>query len=138
VEGLDTFEDRCSLASHGVLAFVLRPATPLPEHATVADGSEAGRESRHRDGLRFDVPRIDRFDRRDTEATVAVRDTQFVRHRSAHACNVGQACGNRSAAAGRRAQPQLPENVFQLGNPGLACLVSVSVFMDQSLDGSIR
>ena len=42
-EGLDTFEDKHSLAPHGVLTFVLRPTTPLPEHATVAIDSETCR-----------------------------------------------------------------------------------------------
>ncbi|MBB3219818.1 hypothetical protein [Pseudoduganella umbonata] len=133
LEGLDTFDDKRSLAPNGVLTFVLQPAAPLPEHATVAIDSEAGREILPRSGMYFAVPRIDRLDRRDAELTVTVRDTQFAQDRSgekptmlARIVEIGKL-----PVADVRS-PGLPDNVFRLGDLRLACQVTVAVFKDQS------
>jgi hypothetical protein len=130
LEGLDTFEDKRSLAPHGVLTFVLRPTTPLPEHTTVAIDSETGREILPRDGMRFAVPRIDR---RDAELTVAVRDTEFSQDRSgAKPAMVASLVEIGTLPLAEVRSPGLPDNVFRLGDLRLACQVSVAVFKDQS------
>lgn len=112
---------------------MLRPAVPLPEHAAVTIHSEAGREILPRDGMRFAVPRFDRFDRRDAELTVAVRDTGFAQDRpGAKPAMVARIVeiGNLPLADVR--SPGLPDYVFRLGHLRLACHVFVAVFKDQS------
>ena len=133
LKGLDIFDDKRSLSPQGVLSFVLRPTAPLPENASVALDSEAGRQLLPLDGTHFTLPRIDKLDRRDTELTVAVRDTQFAQDRSASKpamWGLIVEIGNLPLADVR--PPGLPDNVFRLGDLRLSCMVSAAVFKDQT------
>jgi len=133
LNGLDIFDDQRSLSPNGVLRFVLRPTAALPANASVALDSEVGRQLLPLDGLHFTVPRVDKLNRRDTELTVAVRDTEFAQDRSGSRPGLwGQIVeiGNFPQAEVRT--PGLPEHVFRLGDLRLSCMVTVAVFKDQA------
>lgn len=131
LEGLDAFDEHRALAPNGVLSFVLRPTAPLPDSVSVALDSEIGRQLLPREGMRFAVPRIERYDRRDTELTVAVRDSQFAQDRSDKQGRWAGIVeiGNLPLADVR--SPGLPENTFRLGDLRLSCRVSAAVFKEQ-------
>lgn len=133
LNGLDTFDDKRSLSPTGVLSFVLRPTAPLPANVSVAIDSDVGRQLLPLDGMHFTVPRIDKFNRRDAELTVAVRDTEFAQDRSgsksAMAAQIVE-IGNFQLADVRT--PSLPENVFRLGDLRLSCKVTAAVFKEQA------
>lgn len=133
LNGLDTFDDKRSLSPNGVLSFVLRPTTPLPANASVALDSDVGRQLLPLEGMHFTVPRVDKLNRRDTELTVAVRDTQFDQDRSGSKSAMWAQIveiGNFPLADVRT--PGLPENVFRLGDLRLSCMVTVAVFKEQA------
>jgi hypothetical protein len=136
LEGIETFDDERKLAPHGVLSFVLRPHGPLPANTVVSLEGETDSHELPRRGLRFQIPRLEHFDRSDVRLTVSVRGTEFGQDLTGKRSNVPRMLHKllemgRAPIAEVRT-PGLPDNVYRLGDVRLGCRVSVTVFKEQA------
>jgi hypothetical protein len=133
LDGLDALDKGRNLAPDGVLSFTLQPAAAQADKVGVALDGKAGQQALPRDGMRFTLPRIDRFDRRDTLVIVTAADTRSAPDAAGSDPAEQEAVdklGHLPLAHVRT--PGLPDKVFRLGDLRLACMVNVAVFKDQA------